>query len=269
MQNNPRLNNKKSMLLCAAVVLLGLTGCPSIPPEASTLSHQTAKDLNTLHKGYKALANELFMQKKQAVNEFYTNVYAPKLMEMELASSSPYYCAVVMEMLGTSTWGKKVLNSEGITQKEWTEEILTQCSIDASDYVAPDSNYSYGDAIKGASDLFNTVTATVGQAVEEQRSEALAQLEKEKDILNKRIDDSFAVVISGQNALTAWVDSLVEYDKQREKVAQQVGLGDLDNELNALGSKTYDLVTKGNDSYSNIKEKLCKAISTNSDLCKE
>ena len=256
-------------LICLPVVLLGLTGCPSIPPEASKLSHQTATNLNKLHKGYKALANELFMQKKQAVNEFYTNVYAPKLMEMELASSSPYYCVVVMEILGTSTWGKKVLNSEGINQNKWTEEIIAQCKIDASDYVAPDSNYGYGDAIKGAAELFNTVTATVGQAVEEQRSEALAQLEKEKDILNKRIDASFAVVISGQNALTAWVDSLVEYEKQREAVAQQVGLGDLDDELNALGNKTYELVTKGNTSYSNIKEKFCKAISTDSDLCKE
>jgi hypothetical protein len=260
----------------AIFLIVFLSGCSSIPPEASKLSHKVSKDFLVIQKNYLDLVHMLFRQKKQTVDELYDE-YGVELRKRAFLEPE------IQEIICAYTWDlvlvSDYISPEGISDKSdlkgVTNHVVKSCKkTEDFGYEAPDPKRKHEFGHQEAMNQFRAFMSELdykhGQILYEERTSAIQTLENERDALIDEVNKSFATLNSAQSTLTAWVDSVVDVDKQQREVLKMVDLDDLQGDIDKFGEKAYKKLSKLNNDFENVKSyknKICNLVPKKQNLC--
>lgn len=205
---------------------LVVTGCTTVPQEVVDLSALTAKDLRTLHNGYRSLVRKHFA----AIRKSREQEFADKVL-------TPFITDAIKE-------GKLVEVAQGKLVWDSVKEK----------HVAPDPAKATSQKL----DSLNTWNREVAEGIEDLRKKAFADLDNlEAEVLDE-VDRSFSNVINSNITIQAYLLSLQDVEKAQSKLLSDIGIEDAQKKINdalaKASKKAEELQGKVNDANEKVNE---------------
>ena len=202
---------RKYYILYSIVVFPFIISCASIPKESVELSKTIGGDIVEFHRAHRATIKLLYQKMKDDINDFVDTKYTPYIINYVL-------------------------------KDEWSRYRKGQDSLYT---VIENAGKSEGDKqAKEALDVMQEFIEAANIQISKYRKELISPvLEKEEETL-KKIDESYQNFINANKTLTAYLDSLYQLHKSKQKMLSWLGLSEFDNFI------TPDIIAKANQTIS-------------------
>jgi hypothetical protein len=227
---------KKSIILFAAVILMMLSGCASVPKETVELSEVVGHQISELHKSHIKFIHLYYGKLREDVNDFIDDKWAPLFLSK----------AVNNKHFRTDLDGAYVTSS--------IDESDVSVKWKGDDLVEPQKSV----VLKGVREAVTDEKSKMGQVlldwseeaqrqINKKRAELLKPVSEQERLVTDEINGAFLDLQRSQAAIKGYLASAVELKEKQEEVLQKLGA------LKKV-EKVMGAVTEANDKLSSILE---------------
>ncbi len=209
----------------SSILLLGMSGCGSVPKEVVELSYTTGKDLVSIHKSYDSLIHQFYENLRSQRQQYLDDVWYPQFLS-NWRDDGELVAIAKKEKVWSVKDEKLVPTPTGTTDEEHMDTLNEWVNF---------SLYAY-----------------------EVKEEALfLSLNQEEAELRKNVNDSLNRLIKANAAITAHLNSLRKIKEIQDDVLKALDIEDLREKIDS----TLIAASKGaQDSLDEIKVADAKVV---------
>lgn len=223
---------RQFLLVTLATVGLLVSSCASVPKESVELSATVGRDIATVHKSHRELAQLLFIRMKKDVNRFIDDVYAP------------YQIRTVMD------------RQYELARSSNPDEKKKSLLLAINEAVKPDASDKLQSAVlKGMGSLVEKIR----EDVETMRKELLDPLNAQEEEVIGSIDRAYQQLHYANSIVTGHLSSVVKVHDTQTELLKEIGVErDLRKEISKNLAEASDKIAKVVESAEKADSKLEK-----------
>lgn len=220
------------LLVTVAMFSLLASSCASVPKESVELSVTVGRDIATVHKSHKELAQILFIRMKNDVNRFIDDVYAP------------YQIRTVMD------------RQYELARSPNPDDKKKSLLLAINEAVKPDASDKLQTAVlKG----MGRMVEKIREDVEAMRKELIDPLNAQEEEVIGSIDRAYQQLHYANSIVTGHLSSVVKVHETQAALLKEIGVErDLPKEVSENLAEASDKIAKFVESAEKVDSKLDK-----------